>query len=61
MPKRIRMEQTSVAHKLLRMPLALLVQQAAALLMRLLCLVVTLVGSGAPGVAAGAAVPGAAS
>ena len=60
MPKRIRMEQTNVAHRLLRMPLALLVQQAVALLMRLLCLAVTLVGSGAPG-AAGAAVNGAAS
>ena len=61
MPKRIRMEQTNVAHRLLRMPLALLVQQAVALLMRLLCLAVTLVESGAPGAAVGAAVSGAAS
>ena len=60
MPKRIRMEQTNVAHRLFRMPLALLVQRAVTLLVRLRCLVVTLVRSGAPG-AAGAASTGAAS
>ena len=54
---RIRMEQTNVAHNDLRMPLALLVQRAVTLLVRLLCLAVTLVGSGAPG--AGAAPSGA--
>ena len=60
MPKRIRMEQTNVAHNDFLMPLALLVQRAVTLLVRLRCLVVTLVRSGAPG-AAGAASVGAAS